>query len=222
MKNKKRWFCILLSLILTITLFGCKDSNVAVQNTGGTQTPEHTTAQLTGEGGSGEVPNTENYRVNEEIACEQYDYDNAGGWDMSNLTETGAVVKDGMNDHFASFAALILSDYDSYSTLWENVLENQSVSFEKSTQCVLPEGITEEIFEQHDLLMIDFMKYGAMSLYPRLENLCMEDSKVSIDLQYDGFFTSAGNNHGVMYFIPIPKGCTEAEVTPIHTSFAGE
>ena len=196
---KNRWCKILVPVLLVLLLFGC----------GG------------GFGAEGEakVPNIEDYEVNKAIPCEQYNYDNSLYDNAINLTEIGE------DDVMSYLGTQILSDYEAYKEILDSALARQYEDTpwisEKAQNAFSHGEITEADFEEYDFLMIDFMRYYAIRLYPRLENLTFEDGKVCVDLMYDAFIASTADNSGVLYFIPIPKGCTEAEVTPIYTSFAG-
>ena len=178
--------------------------------------------------GEVEIPNTENYRVNEDIPCEQYNYNNAIDIDAINLTEVGS-----KEDNVHYLGVQILSDYETYKAILTKALARHDEHIAKhfkeyipliseKVQSAFPDrAITEADFAQYDFLMVDFMRYRAIRLYPRLEDLTREGGTVYITLLYDAFISSTADNAGVLYFIPIPKGCTEAEVTPIQTSFDG-
>ncbi len=200
--KRNKWYKVVCSLLLVLSLFACSNKQRE-------------------ESGLGPIPNTEKYRVNEEIPCEQYDYDKSGGdWDV-NLTGIGEKRKLGLNT-YCYLGVQILDDYETYNKIRSDAVANQPQRFKKTQNAFSPVGVTEEDFKQYDFLMVDFLKYGAIALYPRLENLTVEDGKVSVDLLYDAFISSTADNSSVLYFIPIPKGCTEAEVTPIRTSFSAD
>ena len=191
-------FCkILFPLLLTLLIFGCSTL------------------------GEGEAipPNTEDYKINAQIPCEQYNYNNPLCSDAINLTEIGS-----KEDNFHYLGVQILSNYETYETILTKALarrhdEDTPLISEKVQSAFSDREITEADFEQYDFLMVDFMRYWAIRLYPRLEDLTIEDGTVYINLMYDAFISSTADNAGVLYFIPIPKGCTEAEVTPVYTHF---
>ena len=198
-------------MLLMLFIFGCSNHSIGI--------------------GGAEPPNTENYEANEKIACEQYNYNNPIYTDAINLTEIGGRDTEHGSSYYLGFQ--ILSDYDAYEAILSKALarrdENLAKHFNEDiplisekVQSAFSHGeLTEADFMQYDFLMVDFMRYRAIRLYPRLENLTFEDGKVCVDLMYDAFIASTADNSGVLYFIPIPKGCTEAEVTPIQTSFEG-
>ena len=214
-----------LLLALSLSAIACSQ-NEDEQATPTTQSESTTEANVSATPNA-KPPETENYSFNEEIPCEEYRYEQATFGQLDDLTNITGIGQQ-IPQTSQSLGVQIITDYESYATILAKAfgtVDSNSESwvnyFHKMHSAFRGTKITEETFEEYDLLMVDFYFLGAIELYPRLENLTIEDGKVSVDLLYDSFSSSTADNKSVLYFIPIPKGCTEAEVVSIPTTFDG-
>ena len=168
------------------------------------------------------------YRRNDQILCSQNDYYIT---DLSYLEDgnlLGNVSTNSGNyrlsyrilstqEELESFLLDIHSKID--SSYRDNIpilkFSSSSMGFYTGFPENIPGGteIDADLLEGNSLLIIDFLVEETNSLKPRLENLIISDATVTVDILY-GYSASTMSEHcGVMYLIPIPKGCDTAKIT---------
>lgn len=174
-------------------------------------TQESETNVIYYEGDTIYIPSTKGYRPNLDIPCLEYHYIRCTTLGDPLKTATGHTET--IMPGETLYDAFILSDYQSYKDTLYRIVEDLPDTIGISN--ISCEKITEAIFEEADLLVVDFIGNSANRLYPRLGSLIFEEGLVKIEFQYNMQIASTADNTGVLYFIPIPKGYSVAEVTPV-------
>ena len=205
--NKLKNIFAITFLLLCVLLTAC--SGNTSYTTG--ETPSETGSALGNGTDSSYTPSLQGYRFNEAVSCVEWTYYMECSADGLLRSATGAEKSAQPGESL--YNAVILTDYRSYSDTLCGVVENLSCSAEMANRSV--ETIDESTFTSSDVLAVDFIIKEAGYLYPRLGNVDIKDGHASVELQYDVIVTSMSTWQGVLYFIPIPKGCTSVEVSPV-------
>ncbi len=166
------------------------------------------------------TPDLTGYAQNPNIPCVQYDYDLTG--ELGDLKDGARSFSEicplypvESNDFLGSE---LLSDYESYAAVIAKIKENEERFQLSESGSIAADEIDPAFFQEHDILMVSFVADFAAKFYPRLDHLNVSDSAASIDLQYDLEYIVIGSNRGVLYLVPIPKGCTSSNVNLVYVT----
>ena len=118
----------------------------------------------------------------------------AAGWKL--LTST---------DDMAAFEA-------DYEAARDRAAQSGITAILRGLTSVTEEAYDGAFFAEHDLLLVDLCKEGAVRLYFYPEKLKINGETVSLEVRYDHDNAYTADSAGQYVLIPIPKGCTMAEV----------
>ena len=153
----------------------------------------------------------------------EYNIDDNCVW-QSNLTRTGEF------NESRYLSVEIIRDYSRYSQLISDTRENVESATEEGQYLIrigdswdsVPENFPEKLslfqkmdetlFEDYDLLMVDFLIQDTIQLEAEPESIQIRNGCATVCMEYTKNVTSTSDNCGVLYFFRIPKGCTEAAV----------
>lgn len=157
------------------------------------------------------TPDLTGYAPNPAISCVQYDYNFSGhtGENARNLSGIGSRYNKPTD---AFLGSKLLCDYEAYAAVVAEVKEIAEKYNVSESGSISSDEIDPAFFQEHDMLMVDFADDYAVELYPRLDHLTVSGGTASVDLQYDTRVITTGDNRGVLYLVPIPKGCTSSNV----------
>ena len=76
-------------------------------------------------------------------------------------------------------------------------------------------NFNEAFFASQDLLIVDLCGYGFLKMWSRPEEIQIEDGIARVQIRYGGRGSTTASNAGNLLLIPLPKGCSRAEVTVV-------
>ena len=110
------------------------------------------------------------------------------------------------SDDMAAFEA----DYEAARDRAAQHDKNSSIL--RGLTSVTEEAYDDAFFAEHDLLLVDLCMEGSVNLYFYPEKLKINGETVSLKVRYDHDNAYTADSAGQYVLIPIPKGCTTAEV----------
>lgn len=144
----------------------------------------------------------------------QYSEATRTSWhDPHNLTETPE-------------GYVVLQSFEEYDALLRGIKEKRQLVISQLGSYAAPKvlvdtmecKIDESFFEEHNLVVVDYNKDGSPFLRTRLDQV-ENGEKANITISVEFVLGSTADCPGEVYWIPIPKTCTQAEITYVHTAW---
>lgn len=164
----------------------------------------------------------EPFRENRELEYVKWRYDNwhdaDGSWvNPGNLT--GTYEREAPNEMFREGWRLITSAqaYEKvlgYMTQVEKTCTKEIGTY-RGPYVILDtceKVFDEAFFEKYSLVVVDFTNEGAYHLESRLDSVTVSGGTASVAIRYETMYAVTAEAVGDVYWIPVPKDCTELEV----------
>lgn len=156
----------------------------------------------------------ETFAENEELSYIKWSYN---GWqadwvDDSNLTSTGA-----LEQGYAE-SAFLIGSWEEYQALSSSITQKEQMAddatdgaYSEHEICIhaLSEEIDSSFFTEHQLAVIDFCYEGSPGPRSRLHELQITNSIAIVTIQVEYLVASTAEQTGFVYWIPVPRDCTD-------------
>lgn len=207
----RRIFTICLVLLLLLSAVGCGGENVP----------------------SSSKKESEPFSWNEDIPYAVYEYNiTLLNWETINVSASGKARAgnpawgyhivtnvEEVEDFVAACEQNLRENYDEFYLFPEEEEHPHQDPFPyKYLGSTREQTFDETFFVSQDLLIIDLCGSGCLEMQSRPEELRIKDGIVSLQIRHGGRYSTTADNSGNILLIPVPKGCSSAQVEIIRVN----
>ena len=173
----------------------------------------------------------EPFRENRELEYVKWRYDNwhHGEKTWVNLTNLTGTCEDRIGSFGFGKGWKLLASIEEYDVILTHMGEVEqtctaAIGIYRDPYVLLDTWQREfdaQFFEDYSLAVVDFCNNGSYLLESRLDSVTIRDGRATVSIRYETLYASTAEGVGDVYWIPVPKNCTELEVEMMEVEWNG-